>query len=491
MDQVRVRFAPSPTGYLHIGGARTALYNWLFARKNNGKFVLRIEDTDTERSTEESIQEILDGLKWLGLDWDEGPLFQSTRIKAHQDAAAKLLEGNKAYKCFCTKEELAAKRERARKEKLDFRYDGTCRDLTPEQISTKEQQGQPFVVRFRTPQTDGAVVFEDKVIGRVEKQFADIEDFVILRSDGNPLYLLSSAVDDQADRISHVIRGQDGLGNTPRQILIYEALGFTPPVFAHMSLTLDTKKAKISKRRHGDVVTVAYYKEHGFLPWALCNFLALLGWSTTDDREFFTPDELTEAFSLEGMARHNSIFNYHPGDQKNWTDPKAISMNARYLSLLSLDDLIPHVRKELQSSGLWNDAYDAEQQQWFRETIDLIRTRLHTIHDFSDKARPYFSDDFTFEEAAVKKNLKKDPQLKNYLPVVAERLEQINDFTIEQTEEAIRDVSARLEVKPGLLINAIRTAVTGQMAGPGLFELIVAVGQHRTVERIRRAPALL
>jgi len=491
MDPVRVRFAPSPTGYLHIGGARTALYNWLFARKHKGKFILRIEDTDTERSTKESINEILDGLTWLGLNWDEGPYFQSDRIKNHQQAAQKLLETDRAYKCFCTREELEAKRQKAQKEKTDYRYDGTCRNLSPGQNRDLEQQGLPYVVRFKTPRGPGAVTFEDKVYGLIEKSYADIEDFVILRSDSKPLYLLGSAVDDKTDGITHVIRGQDGLGNTPRQILIYNALGYKPPVFAHISLTLDTKKAKISKRKHGEVVTVAYYKNKGFLPWALCNFLALLGWSNADDREFFSREELIEAFSLEGIARHNSIFNYHAGDPKNWTDPKAISMNARYISMLSLEDLIPYVRDELQSAGLWDESYDGDKKTWFESTLDLIKTRLHTISDFSSKARPYFSDDFLYDESAVNKNLKKDPNLKKYLPELADILDGLELFDLQSTENAVRNLCEKLQVKPGLLINALRTAVTGQSAGPGLFELLIAVGRQRTVLRIRKSVELI
>jgi glutamyl-tRNA synthetase len=329
------------------------------------------------------------------------------------------------------------------------------------------------------------------VYGHIEKKYTDIEDFVILRSDGKPLYVLSNAVDDKMDRITHVLRGQDGLANTPKQILIYNALGYKTPAFAHMPLTLDTKKAKISKRKHGEVVTIAYYRERGFIPWALCNFLLLLGWSNPDDREFFTREELVEAFSLEGISRHNSIFNYTPGDQKNWTDPKAISMNARYLSMLSLDELIPYVREELKSEGLWDDAFDKEKKTWFENTIDLIRTRLHTIKDFSSIGRPYFSEEFPYDEAAVKKNLKKDENIKNYLPMLADTLEGVKIFDIESTEKAIRHLSEKLNVKPGLLINAVRTAVTGQAAGPGLFEILVAVGKDKTVKRIKKAVELI
>lgn len=491
MDTVRVRFAPSPTGYLHIGGARTALYNWLFARRHHGTFVLRIEDTDVERSTRDSIDQILEGMRWLGLDWDEGPFFQSERIEQHRAAAAQLLAAGHAYKCFCTKEALEEKRRQALAGKQDARYDGTCRDLTPDEVRLREAQGLPFVVRFKTPRDPGSVIFDDAVYGRIEKRYEDIEDFVILRSDGNPLYLLSSAVDDKIDRITHVIRGQDGLGNTPRQILLYNALGEKPPIYAHMSLTLDTKKAKISKRRHGEVVTVGYYREHGFLPWALCNFLALLGWSTPDDREFFSREELIQNFSLEGIARHNSVFNYHPDETGTLTDPKALSMNARYLSMTPVEELIPRVRDVLEPAGLWDEAYAGAQRDWFTRTIELIRTRFHTLQDFATRGRPYFSDDFPFEDAAVRKNLKKDPDLAVYLPRVASALESLNPFNPETIEAALRAEAASFGVKPGLLINAVRTAVTGQSAGPGLFELLELIGRERTVARVRSATALL
>jgi len=266
-QEVIVRFAPSPTGYLHIGGARTAIFNWLFAQKTGGKLILRIEDTDAERSTEESIKGIVDGMKWLGITWDEGPYFQTQFINEHLAAAKKLLDSGHAYKCFCSKEELEDKRAAALKHKKDVKYDGTCRRLTRIEIAIKEAK-IPYTLRMKVPSEEGSVSFEDIVYGTIENKYKDIEDFVIVRSNGQPLYLLSNAVDDIRDRITHVIRGQDGLSNTHRQILIYQALGAPVPKFAHMSLTLDPKKAKISKRKHGELVAVHFYKAHGFLPWA-------------------------------------------------------------------------------------------------------------------------------------------------------------------------------------------------------------------------------
>ncbi|MBW1802805.1 MAG: glutamate--tRNA ligase, partial [Deltaproteobacteria bacterium] len=308
-DPVVVRFAPSPTGYLHIGGARTAIFNWLYARKTGGKFILRIEDTDEERSTEKAIDGILEGLKWLGIDRDEGPNFQSRSISAHLKAVEKLLVSGHAYKCFCSKEDLNFRREKAREQKETYRYDRTCRYLTPKAISEKEAAGIPFTIRFAVPEGPGAVRFNDAVYGPIVKRYADLDDFVIVRSNGQPLYVLSNAVDDIHDNITHIIRGQDGLANTPKQILIYEALKAPIPIFAHMSLTLDPKKVKISKRRHGEAVAIHFYRERGFLPWALVNFLVLLGWSPGDSREYFSKSELIEAFSLEGIGKTNSVFN--------------------------------------------------------------------------------------------------------------------------------------------------------------------------------------
>jgi glutamyl-tRNA synthetase len=490
-QQVRVRFAPSPTGYLHLGGARTALYNWLWARKTGGVFILRIEDTDVERSTQESVQEILDGLTWLGLNWDEGPYFQTANLQKHVDAAHKLLETGHAYRCFCTREELEAQRKEAEAKKIAFMYDGRCRDLSPEQIEEKLKKETPYVVRFLTPRDPSSVVvFEDAVFGRMEKRGQDIEDFVILRSDGRPLYILSNAVDDAQDRITHVIRGADGIANTPKQVLIYKALGLEPPLFAHMPLTLDNKKAKLSKRTHGEVVTISYYRKRGVLPWALCNFMALLGWSSPDGREFFTREELIEVFDLSRINRSNSIFNYVPGDPRNWTDPKAIHFNAAYIRTMPLAELLPYVDEELKEAGLWRDSFENHESEWFKKTIDLIRARYLTIKDFSTWGRCYFSDEFEFDEKAVKKNLK-DPKLAELLPELADRLEALSDFSTHATEDVFRVFAEEKEVKPGLIINGARTAVSGTAVGPGLFEMLEVLGKDAVVKRLNGAASLV
>ena len=485
MTEVRVRFPPSPTGYLHIGGARTAIYNWLYAKKYNGELVLRIEDTDVERSTQESIDGILDGLKWLGITWDEGPYFQSSFEAEHVAAAERLLATGHAYKCFCTKEELEAKRKAAEDTKGDYRYDRTCRNLSPEEVTQLENTHTPYVIRFKVPDEDSSVVFEDKVYGHIERRFNDIEDFVIVRSNGKPLYLLCNVIDDIRDRITHVIRGQDGLANTPRQILIYQALGADVPVFAHMPLTLDLKKAKISKRSHGEIVAVHFYREHGFLPWALINFLVLLGWSTSDDREIFSKDELIEAFSLEKINRSNSIFNYQKGDPKFFTDPKAININAHYVRSMPIDEIASMVKEEFIKEGLWQDSYDGEQKAWFTSTVDLVRDRCHTLKDFATLCRAYFADDYEIEERAVAKNIAKNPQLREWLPMLAEKLSTVQSFTPEAIESATRELIETLEIKPGILINGMRTLVTGRLAGPSMFEALAAIGKDRVVARLR------
>ena len=485
LHSVRVRFAPSPTGYLHIGGARTALYNWLWARKCGGVFILRIEDTDLERSTQDSVQEILEGLKWLGLDWDEGPYFQTQNLEKHKEAADKLLREGHAYHCFCSKEDLDKQRKEAEAKKTAFMYDGRCRKLGSEEVRHNLAAGMSSVIRFKVPRDGNPLItFEDAVYGKIEKRAKDVEDFVILRSDHTPLYILSNAVDDSLDRITHVIRGADGLANTPKQILIYNALGINPPTFAHMPLTLDNKKAKLSKRVHGEVVTISYYRRKGFLPWALCNFLALLGWSSQDGKEFFTEAELIEAFDLSRINRHNSIFNYVPGDAKNWTDPKAIHFNATYIRSMALNDLVPYIKDELKENGLWLTDYETTSKDWFLSVIDLIRSRYHVVTDFSSKGRFCFSDDFEFDPKAVKKNLCADPKLLDYLPELAGELNDLSGFDIHEIEDVFRDFADKKQVKAGLLINAARTAVSGSSVGPGLFELLAILGKDRVVKRL-------
>jgi len=488
MSEVRVRFPPSPTGYLHIGGARTAIYNWLFARKHNGKLILRIEDTDADRSTQESIDGIIKGLEWLGIDWDEGPYFQTEFAVDHNEKANRLLAEGHAYKCFCTKEDLDAKREAAMAAKQQVGYDGTCRNLTAEEVAAKEAAGLPYVVRFKVPKKEGVVGYDDKVLGRIERRYSEIEDFVIVRSNGKPLYLLCNVVDDIRDRITHIIRGQDHMTNTTRQILIYDALGAKIPVFAHMPLTLDLKKAKISKRSHGEIVAVQFYQQHGFIPWALVNFLVLLGWNPGDDREIFSKEELIEAFTLERINKSASIFNYRKDDPKFFTDPKAININAHYLRTMPVGELAPMVKEELLAEGLWDEAYDNGKKEWFEKTLEMIRERFHTLKDFANEGRAYFSDDFQIDEKALNKNLLKHPELKELLPELANRFEALPELTAKAAERVAREFAEEKELKVGIPINASRAVITGQIKGPSMFELYELFGKDKVVARLRNAP---
>lgn len=485
MTEVRVRFPPSPTGYLHIGGARTAILNWLYARKHNGKLILRIEDTDAERSTQESIEGIIDGLNWLGIDWDEGPYFQTQFSQDHIAAANKLLAEGKAYKCFCTKEELNAKRETALAAKQNLKYDGTCRNLSLEEVAKKEAQGIPAVIRFKVAKKEGLVGYDDEVLGRIERKYSEVEDFVIVRSNGKPLYLLCNVVDDIRDRISHIIRGQDHMTNTTRQVLIYNALGAPVPVFAHMPLTLDLKRAKISKRSHGEIVAVQFYREMGFIPWALINFLMLLGWSSGTDQEIFSKEELLDIFELNQINKSNSIFNYRKGDPKFFTDPKAINLNAHYLRTLPIEEIGVMVKKELQDAGIWDATYDGDKKEWYLKTLDMIRDRFHTLKDFTTLGRAYFADDFDIEPKALTKNLQKHPDLKQWLPMLADRFEALPEFTKESAEQAARDFAEEVGTKPGIPINGARAAITGLVKGPSMFDLFAQMGRETVVKRLR------
>ncbi|QUV85126.1 glutamate--tRNA ligase [Chloracidobacterium aggregatum] len=485
---IRVRFAPSPTGYLHIGGARTALFNWLFARKHHGTFILRIEDTDRERSTPEAVATILDGLRWLGLDWDEGPFYQSERLAAHRQLAEQLLAAGHAYKSYETKEELEAMRQAAEAAKQPFVFRG--RTLPPEEEAQLTAQGTPYVVRFRVPRTDGAVTFHDLVHGEQTKRYADIEDFALLRSDGSPLYILSNAADDIAERVTHVVRGQDGLANTPKQLLIYRALGVPEPTFAHLPLILDGKRAKLSKRKHGERATVQFYQAQGFIPDAFLNAIALIGWSPGDNREILSREDMIAAFDFAQVSRTNGIFNLPPADQpladpRQFTDPKALWLNAEYLRTLPLDRLLPMVQAQLETAGLWKPAFaTGDGQAWFARTVDVIRERFRTLVDFTTYGRAYFDDTFDIDPEAARKNLR-DPRLATWLPELADTLEPLPDWTAEAVEAALRDFAAAREVKAGLFINAARVALTGQSVGPSMFEVFVLIGRERSCARLR------
>ena len=489
---VRVRFAPSPTGYLHIGAARSALFNWLFARKSGGKFLVRIEDTDLQRSTDESTRSIIEGLEWLGLDYDEDLVFQSNNAPKHIAAVQRLLEAGKAYRDFTPKEQRddaqvkqeIAERARAQTlEGVDPRGN-PYRDLPKEESDRRAAAGEPFAVRLKVS-VEGKTQFDDIVYGPQERDHAEIEDLVLLRSGGHPLYNLSVVIDDIEMGITHVIRGQDHLTNTHKQILIYEALGATVPRFAHLPLILAPNKGKLSKRKHGEVVSLTTYRDRGFVPAAFRNFLALLGWAPPDGKELLSKEELVQAFSLEGIGRANAIFNFHENDPRRWTDDKALWMNAEYIRTMPLEELLPMVKAELRANKLWREEYDDDDRDWLLRTIDLIRQRYFTLKDFSQQGRAYFSDDFDFDESAVDKNLRKEPRLRELLSGLADKLETVEPFNAQTAEAALRAFADEAGVKAGLLINGSRTMLTGQGVGPSMFDIFDLLGREASVQRLR------
>ena len=486
---VRVRFAPSPTGYLHLGAARAALYNYLYAKQTGGKFLLRIEDTDLARSTDESTRSILEGLEWLGLQHDEEIVFQSDNAEKHRLIAKKLLSEGKAYRDFTPKEETSDKTvkeaivERARQTDKNMR-DNPYRNLSAEESDARAANGEPFAIRLKVGET-GKTVFEDGVYGLQEREYSDTEDLVLLRSDGHPLYNLAVVCDDIEMGITHVIRGQDHLTNTHKQILIYEALGATPPTFAHLPLILAPNKGKLSKRKHGEVVSLTTYRDAGFIPAAFRNFLALLGWSAGEEKEIYSLDELIEKFSLDHIHRSNAVFNFHENDPRHWTDDKALWMNAEYIRTRPLDELLPLVKAELKSSKLWRDEYEDDDRGWFERTIELIRHRFFTLKDFSNQGRAYFSEDYDFDPAAVAKNLTKFPDLREWLPELATRFETMGSFTEPEIETAVKAFTEEKGTKLGVIMNGARTLLTGDAVGPTMLSVFETLGKDKTIMRLR------
>jgi len=481
----RVRFAPSPTGYLHVGGARTALFNWLFARHTGGVFILRIEDTDVERNRPQLVQGILDGLQWLGLDWDEGPIFQSQRLDLYRAAADKLLAAGAAYLCFCPPEKYGG--ADAAEETPEPSTQAGAKSAAPAirkaagRCSCREGRptdpAQKPAIRFRTP-ADGVTSFQDVVFGPREVRNDEIEDFVVLRSTGLPTYQLGAVVDDIEMRITHVVRGADHLSNTPKQALLYDALGAPPPLFAHVPLILGPDRTRLSKR-HG-ATSVGSYAGEGFLPEAFRNFLALLGWSPGDDSEFLRTQELVGRFALEGVSRTNAIFDRA---KLEW-------FNAQYLQKLPVEELLPAVEKELRRAGLWQDAWNSEERDWFARTVDLVRPRTRLLGDFSTWARAFFSDDFPYD-AAAREKFWKDDRLPALLAKLADALDALppdaSGWQHDACDKALRDLAAAEGVKAGLLINATRVAIVGQAVAPPLFDTMIAIGRQRVVNRLRAA----
>jgi len=467
----RLRFAPSPTGYLHVGGARTALFNWLFARHTGGTFVLRIEDTDLERSTAEMVEGILVGMRWLGLNWDEGPFFQTQRMELYRATAEKLAASGHAYYCFCSKEELERRRAAAGAEGRPPKYEGTCRRLAPEEAARRRAAGERCGLRFAVPEA-GSTGFDDAVFGRVEFANQEIEDFVLLRSDGVPTYHLSVVADDIDMRISHIIRGADHISNTPKQVLLYEALDAAKPIFAHVPLILGPDKTRLSKR-HGAASVIAY-KEEGIVPEAFRNFLALLGWTPPDpSREILGDREMIELFGLEGISRSNAVFDRAKLD---W-------YNTEYIRSYPAEKLLPLIEEEWAKAGVKVERRD---RNWLLATIELLKPRARNLKDFATSFRAFFTDDFEADPAAVGKFLK-DDAVRHMLAELARRYAAGDGFTEEQAETVLRDFAAEKNVKAGALINGARVALTGQAVAPSLFAVMMALGKERTISRLAAA----
>lgn len=472
----RLRFAPSPTGDLHVGGARAALFNWLYARNTGGAFLLRIEDTDRERSTQESLESILESLTWLGLDWDEDLVFQSKRGELYRDAVEKLLESGAAYRCFCTKEELEAESERQRREKLPYKYSGKCRDLTPDEVREKLDTGMDYTVRFRVPV--GETRFEDHLHGQTVFDNNEFGDFIIARTDGSPVYLLSVAVDDADMAITLVMRGDDHLTNTPRQIMLMEALGADIPRFCHLPQVLGEDKKKLSKR-HG-AASVVEYRKMGYLPDSVVNFLALLGWNPGDDREKMSRAEIIEAFSIDGLSKKSGVFDLK---KLEW-------LNGQYVHDMPPEAVLDIVGPQMVDAGYVTEDELTSRKEYLLSIIVQLRERVRLLPEFVEKSAMYFREPAEYDAKGVKKQFSK-PGAADILEKLADSFDALESFTGEATEDATRLMSEELEVGAGKLIHPTRLAVSGETGGPSLFEMLELIGREPVVSRMRKAAAYI
>jgi glutamyl-tRNA synthetase len=473
----RLRFAPSPTGYLHVGGARTALFNWLYAKHYGGQFLLRIEDTDRARSTEASTRAIFEGLEWLGLQWDEEVTYQGANLAQHRADAATLLERGAAYRCFCTPDEIDTLRREAEARGDAFKYDRRCDRLPADEVARRVAAGIPFVVRFRVP--DGATSWDDLVHGVITFPNKDIEDFVVLRSDGTPIYNMAVVSDDIAMRISLVMRGDDHISNTPKQIMLYEALGAALPRFAHLPMIHGLDGKKLSKR-HG-AMAVGDYRHMGILPQAMLNFLALLGWSPGNDLEVMTIPQMIELFSTDGLLKKAAVF-----------DPKKLEwMNGQHLSLLASDVLAPIVANALVEAGLATRETLHTQREWLLALIDLLKVRSRTIDDIVRQAIPYLAEHVTYDTEAVATQWKDRGAAVELLSSVRDTLASVDAWEPPQMEEALRKQAERRGVGAGKLFQPLRVALTGLSVSAGIFDVLALLGRDRALARIDDAVKFL
>lgn len=472
---VRVRFAPSPTGFLHVGGARTALFNWLFARQRGGAFLLRVEDTDKARSTDESTRAIFEGLTWLGLLWDEEVVYQGANLERHQRDARRLLAEGKAYRCFCTAAELDQRRAEADARKETFRYDSRCDRLDPAEVARRVEAGMPHTIRFRVP--SGSTSWTDMVHGDIAFPNKELDDLVILRSDGTPIYNLAVVSDDIAMRITHVMRGDDHVSNTPKQILLYQALGASLPEFAHFPMIHGMDGKKLSKR-HG-ATAVGDYQHLGILPEAMLNFLALLGWSPGGDREVMTRDEMVELFSADGLLAKASVF-----DMK-----KLEWMNGQHIMRMSLDEIVARVVPLMVAAGYGTAEFFTEQTAWTSKLVDQLRLRARTLDDLVTQAKPYFGASVTLDDDAVTRQWKDAAQAKSLLTSARATLASLPAWDAATLEPALRGVAEAAGVGAGKLMQPLRVALLGVAASPGLFDVLELLGRERSLARIDDALA--
>ena len=480
--KIRVRFAPSPTGYLHIGGARTALFNWLYARHYKGTFVLRIEDTDQVRSTEEAVNVILEGMKWLGLDWDEGPgkggghgpYYQMQRLHLYQEYTEKLLKDKKAYRCYCTREELAESRKKQARGSKPLKYDRHCFSLSEEEKKKYEAEGRKPVIRLKIPAKK--IVFTDLLRGEVAFDGELLSDFVIMKSDGIPTYNYAVVIDDALMKITDVMRGDDHISNTPKQILIYEALGFIIPKFAHIPMIMGPDHTRLSKR-HG-ATSVMEYKKMGYVSEAVVNYIAHLGWSPGDEREIFIKKELIKEFRLDKISKHAAVFSM---EKLNW-------FNGEYLKKMSIDSLTKRLLPFLREANYIEneESLSPVKNKYIKEVLKLMQGRIKNFSQFIDYADYFFVDKIDIEPQAFNGVLNKEG-VTDILLALQEKISSLKCWDEESIENAVREVASSLQIKGGQIIHPTRVSLSGKKVGPGLFELMVVLGQGKTVKRLKEA----
>jgi glutamyl-tRNA synthetase len=481
-NKIRVRFAPSPTGYLHIGGARTALFNWLYARHHKGTFILRIEDTDQARSTEEAVNVILEGMKWLGLDWDEGPgkggeygpYYQMQRLNLYREYTEKLLKDKKAYRCYCTREELAESREKQMREGKNPKYDRHCLDLSEDEIKKHEEEDRKPVIRLKIPEKN--IVFDDLLRGEVAFDGGLLSDFVIVKSDGIPTYNYAVVIDDALMKITNIMRGDDHISNTPKQILIYEALGFTVPKFAHIPMIMGSDHTRLSKR-HG-ATSVMEYKKMGYFPEAVVNYITHLGWSSGGEREIFTKEELIREFSLDNISKHAAVFSM---EKLNW-------FNSEYLKNMSIDSLTKMLLPFLKEANYIENekSLSLAKNEYIKEVVKLMQGRIKNFSQFIYYADYFFIDKIDIEPQAFDSVLNKNG-VPGILQALQEKLSLLEHWDEESIENATREVASALQIKGGQIIHPTRVALSGKKIGPGLFEIMVLLGKEKTVNRLKEA----